>query len=302
MAALTQNLTSDVSSALPLSTQTWNWRGHTIAYTVQGIGQPLMLVHGFGASIGHWRNNIPVWATAGYQVFAIDLLGFGASDKPPLAYSLELWESMLLDFWQTHIQAPTIWIGNSIGGLLCQMMLANHPETSAGGVLINSAGGLNHRPDELNWPLRLVMRAFIQFVSHPITGTFLFNQVRQKHRIRSTLKQVYRNPAAITDELVELLYRPSCDPGAQKVFASILTASPGPSPDQLLPEIHQPLLVLWGEADPWTPITGAKIYQDYQQQGYPITVQPIANAGHCPHDEYPDLVNEAVISWLRSQP
>ena len=60
---------------------TWNWRGHQIKYTIAGAGQPLLLIHGFGASIDHWRKNIPVLAEGGYQVYAIDLLGFGDSDK-----------------------------------------------------------------------------------------------------------------------------------------------------------------------------------------------------------------------------
>ena len=40
------------------------------------------MIHGFGASVGHFRKNIPVLAGEGYRVYAIDLLGFGASDKP----------------------------------------------------------------------------------------------------------------------------------------------------------------------------------------------------------------------------
>ena len=47
--------------------QFWTWKGYKIQYTVMGSGQPLVLVHGFGASIGHWRKNIPVLANAGYQ-------------------------------------------------------------------------------------------------------------------------------------------------------------------------------------------------------------------------------------------
>jgi len=62
-----------------------------------GTGRPLVLIHGFGA-IGHWRKNIPVLAAGGYQVFALDLLGFGGSDKPALDYTLELWEELLKDF------------------------------------------------------------------------------------------------------------------------------------------------------------------------------------------------------------
>lgn len=45
-------------------------------------GPPILLIHGFGASVGHFRKNIPVLAGEGYRVYAIDLLGFGASDKP----------------------------------------------------------------------------------------------------------------------------------------------------------------------------------------------------------------------------
>jgi pimeloyl-ACP methyl ester carboxylesterase len=279
--------------------QTWLWRGHKIQYAVVGTGKPLVLIHGFGASIGHWRKNIPVLAEAGYQVFAIDLLGFGGSDKAQIEYSVELWEALLADFWAAHIQEPTVWIGNSIGALLSLMMLAHHPEKSAGGVLLNAAGGLNHRPEELNPPLRLVMGAFTKLVSSELVGGFLFDRIRQKPRLKKTLRQVYRDRAAITDELVDLLYEPSCDVGAQKVFASILTAPPGPRPEELLPHVTQPLLILWGEADPWTPIAGAKLYQSLAEQT-PAQVQfmAIPDTGHCPHDERPEIVNAAILNWL----
>lgn len=280
---------------------TWDWRSYPISYTVVGTGQPLLLIHGFGASIGHWRHNIPVLAAAGYQVYAIDLLGFGSSAKPDLDYTVELWQELLYDFWQAHIQAPTVVIGNSIGGLLGLMLLANHPDMARGGVLLNCAGGLNHRPDELNWPLRTVMGIFTSLVRSSIVGPFVFNQIRQKHRIRRTLFQVYRNHDAITEDLVELLHAPSCDPGAQKVFASVLTAPPGPSPVELLPQVQVPLLVLWGAADPWTPISGAKMYQEWAAT-HPLTFIPIADAGHCPHDDRPETVNALILDWLRTMP
>ncbi|HIK27637.1 MAG: alpha/beta fold hydrolase [Oscillatoriaceae bacterium SKW80] len=279
----------------------WNWRSHKIQYTVKGVGSPIVLIHGFGASIGHWRQNIPVLAAGGYRVFALDLLGFGASDKPPLNYTLELWEELLTDFWAEHIQEPAIFVGNSIGALLSLMLVANHPQISAGGVLLNCAGGLNHRPEELNLPLRLVMGIFTRLVNSPIIGQFLFNRIRQKHRIRNTLKQVYRNHQAITNELVDLLYEPSCDPGAQKVFASILTAPPGPKPTELLSKVKRPLLVLWGEDDPWTPIKGGKIFQE-QAETKPIQFVAIPNTGHCPHDERPEVVNSLILNWLENLP
>ncbi|NET37531.1 MAG: alpha/beta fold hydrolase [Cyanothece sp. SIO1E1] len=245
-------LSSPTISTHPLEKLTWSWQGHQIQYTVQGTGQPLLLIHGFGASIGHWRKNIPVLAAAGYQVFALDLLGFGGSDKPALAYSLDLWKAMLQDFWATHIQKPVVFVGNSIGALLCLMMLADCPEISAGGVLLNCAGSLNNRTDDMVLPLRLIMDGFAKLVNSKTVGPFLFNQVRKKHRIRGTLAQVYVNREAITDELVDLLYQPSCDSGAQQVFAAILAAPPGPKPAELLPRIQHPLLVLWGEQAPFS--------------------------------------------------
>ena len=86
------------------------------------------------------------------------------------------------------------------------------------------------------------MGTFTKLVSSELLGPFIFNQVRQKFRIRGSLRQVYRNREAITEELVEMLHGPSCDPGAQKVFAAIVTAPPGPRPEELLPQIKQPLL------------------------------------------------------------
>ena len=127
-------------------TQVWNWQGREIAYTEVGEGRPLVLVHGFGASIGHWRKNIPVLAGAGYRVFALDLLGFGASAKPALDYSIELWQDLIQDFWQARIGVPATFIGNSIGGLLSLTVAAASPELAAGVALVNCAGGLNHRP------------------------------------------------------------------------------------------------------------------------------------------------------------
>ncbi|MGF1567516.1 MAG: alpha/beta fold hydrolase [Nodosilinea sp.] len=282
--------------------QIWLWQGHTIAYTAQGEGQPLVLIHGFGASLGHWNKNIPALATAGYRVYALDLLGFGDSDQPPLDYTLDLWQALLADFWAEHIQAPAVFVGNSIGGLLTLMMLAHHPDKASAGVVLNCAGGLNHRPEELRPPLTWVMGAFTWLVSSATIGPVVFNQVRRKGRIRGSLRQVYRNHEAITDELIEMIYAPACKPTAQKVFASIVTAPPGPKPTELLPQIQQPLLVLWGENDPWTPIQGAAIYQQLAEdpsRTAKVTFQAIPNTGHCPHDERPDVVNPLLINWLR---
>jgi len=71
-----------------------------------------------------------------------------------------------------------------------------------------------------------------------------------------------------------------CDPGAQQVFAAVLSAPPGPTIAEVLPNVKCPLLIIWG--DPWTPITGAKIFQQASESGQRIQIVPIPNAGHCP--------------------
>jgi len=74
-----------------------------------GTGRPLVLIHGWRC-YGHWRKNIPVLAAGGYQVFALDLLGFGGSDKPALDYTW-LWEELLKDFWTAH-SGTAVFVGN----------------------------------------------------------------------------------------------------------------------------------------------------------------------------------------------
>lgn len=289
------------TESLILPTQTWTWRGHRIQYTIQGSGRPVVLIHGFGACIGHWRKNIPALAQADCRVFALDLLGFGASDKPTLDYSLEVWQDLLKDFWETHIQDEAVFVGNSMGGLITLMMLANHPEIAAGGVLLNSAGGLNMRGDELNLLQHLVMGSIKNLVKTKRVGSFLFNHIRSRKRIRGSLAQVYANHEAITDELVEMLHQPACDPNAQQVFASILNAPAGPRPSELLPHIEKPLLVLWGEDDPWAPLPTAEVYRQLSECPHArpqVVFRPIPKTGHCPHDERPEVVNPLIIEWL----
>lgn len=55
----------------------------------------VVLIHGFGASVYHWRYNIPALVKAGYRVLALDLLGFGLSDKPMMEYSAETWRDQV---------------------------------------------------------------------------------------------------------------------------------------------------------------------------------------------------------------
>ncbi|MGL5074836.1 MAG: alpha/beta fold hydrolase, partial [Waterburya sp.] len=99
----------------------WVWRGWQTRYSFLRAKKrpssnqqpPIIFIHGFGASIEHWRYNLPVIAQQ-YNVYALDLLGFGASRKADVEYSAALWTEQLHDFWETFIGIPVILVGNSI--------------------------------------------------------------------------------------------------------------------------------------------------------------------------------------------
>ncbi|GAB4231101.1 MAG: alpha/beta fold hydrolase [Stanieria sp.] len=283
----------------------WQWRGHSIYYVQAGEQQtekpPILLVHGFGASTDHWRKNI-AGLQKNWQVWAIDLLGFGRSAKPNLQYSGNLWRDQLHDFITEVIKQPAVLAGNSLGGYACLCVAAECTESAVGLILLNSAGPFsdsNPNPNPNNKASFRQLRGNLtrSILLQPWASYFLFQFVRRKSKIRQTLEQVYLDRSAVTDQLVEDIYRPSCDPGALQVFTSVFKSPQGEKVDRLLQQMQCPLLMLWGEGDPWmnTRERGAKF-----RQYYPNLTEYYLNAGHCPHDEIPEQVNNLIDSWILS--
>ncbi|MGB5897586.1 MAG: alpha/beta fold hydrolase, partial [Geitlerinemataceae cyanobacterium] len=134
--------TATTASAKAIDGQYWNWRGHEIYYVQAGSDcsqhPPLLLVHGFGASTDHWRKNVEELSRE-FQVFAIDLLGFGRSAKPNLQYSGELWRDQLHDFITEVIGQPAVVACNSLGGFASLCVAAQRSQSAKGLILINSA-------------------------------------------------------------------------------------------------------------------------------------------------------------------
>ncbi|MGG6266481.1 alpha/beta fold hydrolase [Leptolyngbya sp. AN03gr2] len=282
--------------------QSWNWRNESVYYVRMGERNnrpPLLLIHGFGASTDHWRKNV-IGLSSEFEVWAIDLLGFGRSAKPDWKYSGDLWRDQIHDFIAEVIGAPAVIAGNSLGGYVALCVASQRPESAAGLILINSAGPFTDiqgttKPD----PIRQVMGSFVMTLFHQDWASWLlFQYVRQKSVIRNTLQKVYLDQTAITDRLIEEIQRPAFDPGAEKVFASVFRTPQGEKVDVLLGELTRPLLMLWGEGDPWINARerGAK-FRSYHTQ----LTEYYLNAGHCPHDEAPDQVNQLIRDWVLEQ-
>eukprot|EP00878_Enallax_costatus_P022864 GHUV01024297.1.p1 GENE.GHUV01024297.1~~GHUV01024297.1.p1 ORF type:complete len:270 (+),score=66.19 GHUV01024297.1:572-1381(+) len=157
--ASVQQLSATAAAQASYTTHKWSWKGHSINYVTAGCGKPVLLVHGFGASSGHYRKTIPWLAQNGFKVYAIDLVGFGASDKPILQYTIELWAELIDDFIAEFAAGtPPVVVGNSIGSLSClaaAALAADRQQQLAGLVLLNSAGAMNNKGVVSDW--RIIM-------------------------------------------------------------------------------------------------------------------------------------------------
>ena len=281
----------------------WQWRGNSIYYVGAGEKQqnrpPLLLVHGFGASTDHWRKNIAQLQKQ-FQVWAIDLLGFGRSAKPNQEYSGNLWREQLHDFITEVIGQPTVLAGNSLGGYACLCVAAAYPESTAGLILLNSAGPFTDtNPDaEQKSNSKGVDKLLRSILLQPWASFLLFQYVRRKSVIRKTLNKVYFDKTAVTDQLIEDIYRPSSDVGAAEVFNAVFKTPQGEKVDVLLGQMQCPLLILWGEKDPWI---NARERGIKFRQYYPQLTEYYLEAGHCPHDEIPDEINNLITNWILSQ-
>ncbi|XP_057425567.1 pheophytinase, chloroplastic isoform X2 [Lotus japonicus] len=198
---------------------TWKWKGqYSINYFVSGDADsplklqpnkpPLLLVHGFGASIPHWRRNINTLAQSN-TVYAIDLLGFGASDKPPgFPYTMETWAELILDFLEEVIQKPTVLMGNSVGSLACVIAASDSNQTLVRGiVLLNCAGGMNNKAIVDDWRIKLLLPLLLLIdflLKQKGIASAIFERVKQRENLKNILSSVYSNKESVDDELVEV--------------------------------------------------------------------------------------------------
>ncbi|KAF3952418.1 hypothetical protein CMV_022017 [Castanea mollissima] len=279
----------------------WTWRGHRIHYVVQGEGFPIVLIHGFGASAFHWRYNIPELAKK-YKVYAIDLLGFGWSDKALIEYDAMVWRDQVVDFLKEIVKEPAVVVGNSLGGFTALVAAAGLPEQVVGVALLNSAGqfgNANSKSNESEETLlqKAIVKPLKEIFQRIVLG-FLFWQAKQPARIESVLKSVYINSSNVDDYLVESITRPAADPNAGEVYYRLMTRfmlnQSKYTLDGVLSELSCPLLLLWGDLDPWVGPAKANRIKEF----YPKTSLVNLKAGHCPHDEVPELANKALLDWL----
>jgi len=289
------------------SQRDWVWRGWQTRYTYFRAPQtnqeqttPVILLHGFGASIGHWRHNLEVIGEH-HTVYALDMLGFGASRKAAADYKIDLWVAQVYEFWQTFIRKPMVLVGNSIGSLVCLAAAAAHPEMVQGIAMINLPDFSLEEEMIPGW-LRPVVASIKSLVASPLVLKSLFYVVRRPTVLQKWAGRAYSNPAAVSAELLEILALPSQDRGAAATFSALFKAMTssefGPRVKTILPTLDIPLLLMWGRQDRMIPPMLAAQFAALNPN---IKLVEIDDAGHCPHDERPEVVNQVLLDWLATE-
>ncbi|MBH8571651.1 alpha/beta fold hydrolase [Nostocaceae cyanobacterium CENA369] len=281
----------------------WVWRGWQTRYTYirpvkeQQNRTPLILLHGFGASIGHWRHNLEVLGDR-HTVYALDMLGFGASQKAPVNYSIELWVEQVYDFWKAFIRQPVVLVGNSNGSLISMAAASAHPDMVQG-IVMMSLPDPSLEQEAIPIVLRPVVKAIKNVVASPLLLKPVFHFVRRPGILRRWASIAYANPEAITDELIEILAGPPQDRGSARAFSALFKAAIAvnfsPSVKTVLPTLTIPMLLIWGQKDRFVPPILANRFTQYNNK---LELLELEDVGHCPHDECPEQVNQAILAWL----
>lgn len=116
--------------------ETFHYENQSIRYVRSGCGEPLVLLHNGGTSHVIWDDITPL--LEGFQVFALDLLGFGASSKPERGLELERHVAILGAFIDALVREPVHLVGNCMGSATSLAFAIQRPRDVRAMVLINT--------------------------------------------------------------------------------------------------------------------------------------------------------------------
>eukprot|EP00931_Biecheleriopsis_adriatica_P054488 TRINITY_DN32075_c0_g1_i1.p1 TRINITY_DN32075_c0_g1~~TRINITY_DN32075_c0_g1_i1.p1 ORF type:complete len:447 (+),score=34.87 TRINITY_DN32075_c0_g1_i1:82-1341(+) len=304
---------------------TWTWKAkltpnceaYQINYIASGpeAGTPVVLVHGFGASSYHWRYQVPTLSERGCRVYSICLLGYGWSPRAVLPYTGEVWAAQINDFLRDVVGKPAVLVGNSVGAFASLLAAAQSSQFCAGLVMLNAAGRFEERQPGTEPAKKQLSEVIADAAEQAEPGPvqWLLNQVTRavaswafyttKIRIKPILEWVYVNAEQVDDELVTSIRTPADHPDALDTFGQVIQA--GRRTDMTVFEALDnlpsslPILLIWGMQDPWMRPTRAEaILSECARRGLSCDYVEVSDAGHCPQDDTPEAVNEALSSWL----
>ncbi len=147
--------------------------------------------------------------------------------------------------------------------------------------------------------VRPVVTTLKSLIASSFVLNTLFPVLRQPSILRRWAAIAYANPDAITNELLEILAAPAQDQGSARAFAGVFRATIGIncslSVKTLLPTLKIPMLLIWGQKDRLVPPVLASQFAQYNEN---LQLLYLKNVGHCPHDESPEIINQAILDWI----
>lgn len=280
--------------------RSWYWRGWRIRYsflapTTATDRPPVLLLHGFGASLAQWRQTLGPLAQQ-HPVYALDLLGFGGSAKAATTFGTSLWVEQVHDFWCQWLGQPVVLMGHSLGALVALTAAVTYPEMCDRIVLLTLPAA---RQELLPAWLETLARPLERTFSTPLLIRPLFRVVRQPWLLRAILRRLYTQPERVDAALVNSFARPPRERGAARTLCYLVRSRTDPhfSPTSrsLIERLQRPTLLLWGQADQVIPPQWGRQVTCLNDQ---ITLIELPNAGHFLYDEYPEQVNQTILDWL----
>ena len=259
--------------------------GRRLRFVRAGSGPAIVLVHGFGSSIYTWKDVIAPLA-ARHDVVALDLPGFGESDRPADLSIDELPRAVTGLMDRLGLERAAL-VGNSMGGATAALVAASSPERVDALVLIDAAG-FDLAPEARPASIRLATSWAAPALSL-LPGKRLI--------VERSLAQVFHDDRLVTEERVAEYLAPALRPGT---FAGLrsLGASLDAQPDvvtRVLPRVRVPTLVIWGDDDRWIPPAHAERFASAIPGARAVLV---ASCGHMPQEEKPAEVVRRVLELL----
>jgi pimeloyl-ACP methyl ester carboxylesterase len=252
-------------------------------------GSAVVLVHGLGGSVENWEHNIDALAQR-HRVYALDLLGFGRTDKLPLIKDMNVLVKFLADFLDTqNIEKATL-VGNSMGGALILGFALQFPQKVGKLVLVNNAG--------MGRGVNIILRLF----SVPFLGKLMMGRPSPES-VEKLLKNIYYDPALITPELIKTTFELTALPGTTRALLSATRACINICGQRAkytkmllssLGKITAPTLILWGKQDKIIPVKHAPIAA--RIPGSKLYIYD--KCGHAVMMERPDEFNKIVMNFL----
>lgn len=268
-----------------------------VFYKKAGDGPPLLLVHGIGAgaSSAEWEN---VWHALSekYTVYALDLLGFGKSDKPSLFYTAENYLSLIDDFCRQVLRVgdgrgEADVIATSLSAAYVIALSQRDPSIFRRLVLICPTG-----IEELASDPTLSSRAVHRIFKAPVVGTSLYNLIASKGGIRNYLKsRLFADPTRVTDEMVDTYHVSAHQPGGENVLPSFLSGYMNIDISEEFKKIVDLPLIVWGRQAVETPVGNAEAFLLANPNA---KLEVIEDAGMLPHVEQPEAFLAAVRPFL----